>query len=93
MNSTIWKFEIEVSDFVELEIPEDSTFLDVQVQDGKVVLWYMVRNPDGPTRTTKFRIYGTGHTLDDENQYYRGTFQLLDGAFVGHLFERNYQGG
>lgn len=83
----IWKYEIPVTDLIKLEIPENSKFLDVQVQDDKVVVWYLVRHTEAPKKTVKFRIYGTGHFVEDSLQTYLGTFQLLGGAFVGHLFE------
>lgn len=79
----IWKYQFEISDVVEIEMPGGSTPLSVQVQDGKPTLWVFVDT--GKTKIIRrFYIYGTGHPIALEGVAYIGTIQL--GQFVWHVF-------
>jgi hypothetical protein len=82
---TVWKFPFEVADQVVLRMPEGAEVLDVQAQDGVPTLWAVV-DVDAPLVERRFELRGTGHPLGDIGPYV-GTFQLLGGGFVGHLFE------
>ncbi len=84
---TIWKYEIEVNDQINLDMPGGSKILDIQNQDGKIYMWAIV-NTKNNIEKRSFLIYGTGHKIDvRENLKYIGTFQVRDGSLVFHLFE------
>lgn len=81
---TIWKYELQLASLNNLEMPLGAKVLTIQVQNGKPCIWAQVdENNTKELRT--FRIYGTGHTMLDENLIYIGTWQ--DGIYVFHLFE------
>jgi hypothetical protein len=85
----IWKYEIEVSNDHVLDIPAHSELLYLGTQDDKIYLWVML---DPYTKGVKrhFRTVGTGHPIEeneDEKLMYVGSYQLLNGKFVGHVFE------
>lgn len=83
---TIHKYQFEISDRVEIEMPCGASVLSIQLQDGKPTVWAMVETTYS-AETRVFRIYGTGHKLDlfaTEGRYL-GTIQLE--GFVWHIFE------
>ena len=87
MTQTIWKYPFEIKDEICLEMPEQAQILTVQVQAGTACIWALVSpNPHRIAAKRWFRIYGTGHPVDEPGQYV-GTFQLHGGALVFHLFE------
>lgn len=86
---TIWKFPIEVTDRFELVLPVGARVIWVAAQGPEgAVLWAEV-DTDAPTETRRFRLVGTGHALV-EGLEYLGSFQLLSGSFVGHLYEDTF---
>jgi len=86
----IYKYPFEVQGDVEISMPAGATILTVQVQGETPCIWAIV-DPEQPIAVRRFRIFGTGHPLDIEPALsrYIGTFQLLGGRYVGHLFEPN----
>lgn len=62
-----------------------ATLLDVQVQRGEPVMWWLVR-PSGPSQVRRFLVVGTGQDVPD-GWAYLGTFQQHGGDLVLHLFE------
>lgn len=85
MSETIHKYPFRCEDHFELEMPQGALILAVQAQAGQPCVWARVF-PDGPKVTRRFRLAGTGHPLEG-NLWYIGTFQLLEGKLVFHLFE------
>ena len=88
MKRAIWKWEIprDKMDLFECQMPEGAQILTCQVQNGGPVVWALV-NPNARLTKMRLRILGTGHQHSDMADWtYVSTFQLLDGAFVGHLF-------
>ena len=86
---TIWKYPLDLlSDNIELEIPSPAKSISFQIQYGKPTLWCLV-NPDMDTVKKKFRMAGTGYTIDDklEDLKHIGTVQILNGNLIYHLFE------
>ena len=79
----IYKYTLRISDEQEIEIPDDSEILSVQMQSGEPQIWVLV-NPENYTMKRRFKIYGTGHDVEDGLKFI-GTFQ--SGPFVWHLFE------
>lgn len=84
---TIYKYSFDVADEVSLNMPRGAEFLSIQVQKQRPTMWFLVDDSE-ELEEKRFRIYGTGFVLDNEvAQFYRGTFQLVAGTFVGHVFE------
>lgn len=87
MNDTlrIWKYSFEVEDEFTVRMPRGAQILSVQPQYNEVCLWALV-NSENELEDRKFFVRGTGHPIDLSDGHYVGTFQLLGGTFVGHLF-------
>lgn len=83
---TIWKFPFKITDCIELRMPKSAEILSVQVQHGIPCIWAGIKLDNG-TEMRKFKVLGTGHPIGVGGLKFIGTFQLYDGAFVGHLFE------
>lgn len=77
---SIWKFPIGLA--TTHEMPVDSKFLTLQVQNGEPVMWFEVDHTL-PKMPRKFKIIGTGHKFEDGT--YLGTFQ--NEPFVWHVYE------
>jgi hypothetical protein len=86
MKHTIWKYPFEVTDNVSISMPGGAQILTVQAQNDTPCVWALV-DPEAPKQTHHFRVYGTGHPIDEPGQYL-GTFQLYGGSLVFHVFER-----
>ena len=83
---TIWKFPLVVSDVTGAPMPRGAKVLCVQAQHDVPCIWALV-DPDAPVEPREFRIIGTGHPITDELGPYVGTFQLMGGGLVFHVFE------
>lgn len=83
---TIWKFEFDIKDDVQLQMPIGAKILSVQSQGSKSCLWALV-DPDESTERRWFRIFGTGHDIDLDDYNHVGTFLTSEGLFVWHMFE------
>lgn len=88
---TIWKFPLQTTDQQSLEMPESAEILSVQVQGETPCLWALV-DPQAIRLTRVFETFGTGHPVPVDAGHIRrkfiGTYQLLSGALVFHVFER-----
>jgi hypothetical protein len=84
---TIHKYELPVKNEFSIEMPEGAELLTVQVQCERPCIWALV-DADNPMRARNFRLHGTGHQVDASVWLrYVGTFQLIEGTLVLHLFE------
>ncbi len=82
---TIWKFQFDIGDAVEIEMPgDDAHILHVECQMGFPCVWAMV-DPEKALVTRRFRLFGTGHPITDVVGKHVGTFQ--QGPLVWHMFE------
>lgn len=81
----IFKYEIPVSDDFKLSLPKGSEILSVQMQKSIPCLWALIDEAN-ERENRYFKLYGTGMAIDD-NLKYIGTFQMLNGGLVFHLFE------
>lgn len=89
---TIFKFSIPDHSTFSLELPANAQFLDVQVQRGDPQAWFLL-DPQAPKMTRQFVIAPTGGAVTKpERLTYLGTFQLLGGSIVLHLFEQTEKG-
>lgn len=89
----IFKYEIDITNLLsngtyEIYMPRDSSILSCQKQRDKLVVWAIV-NVDSPKGKKTFKLYGTGHILDEEKddniEVYIGTVQFND-ELVLHVF-------
>jgi len=86
---TIWKYELETTDLQEIEMPHAAKILTVQVQNGVPCIWCLCK----PNNLKQFRIIqtiGTGHEKENIKGIYIGTYQLLEGSVVFHVFDVSY---
>jgi hypothetical protein len=86
----IWKYEFEIADEFTLEFPEESEVLHVNMQHNKPCMWVLHHDINAPKQKRTFHIVGTGHHFDEEKGYmmYIGTFQMMGGMLIWHLWER-----
>ena len=89
MDKQIWKFKLPF-DSTKIDMPFGADILTVQVQNEQAYIWAMV-NPLNSLKPRYFQTFSTGENIksnaDNKNQYI-GTYQLEDGLFVYHVFER-----
>ena len=85
---TIFKYPVPMEDEFEIMLPRGTEILSVQVQRGKPYFWALVDQDEKKSAYRKFRLAGTGHPIDWNNDYrFIGTFQLDGGNLIFHLFE------
>ena len=84
----IWKYDIPIDNYIELDIPFPAKPIAFQLQHGKPTLWCLV-NPEAEASKHMFRFSGTGHPIIEELELlnYIGTVQMFNGDMVWHLFE------
>ncbi len=68
-----------------ISLPIGSNLFCVQVQKGEPHLWVLVNPAETIEEIITIGIFGTGHPINDFKRYI-GTYQLLSGDFVGHVF-------
>jgi len=83
---TVWKYQIPIKDYFELELPQGAKILTIQVQYGEPQLWALV-DPTAQLEFRLFRLSGTGHPITNRNLDYIETVQQLEGQFIWHIFE------
>lgn len=87
MKRRIWKYPIELADFVIIEMPEGAEILTAQMQYGKLCLWALVDcEPELPKLNREIEIIGTGNSIIEAPRRYIATVQ--QDIFVWHIFER-----
>ena len=82
---TIYKYELEVTDYQDIPMPLCAQILTIQVQHDKPCIWALV-NTERPIQKQRIFICGTGHPYDENFDRYLGTFQLHSGSLVFHVF-------
>jgi len=80
---TIYKYALDFDSVQDLELPTGAQILDVNEQDGRIMIWAMVE-PDAPLQVIKIWIQGTGQPFNPDAKRYLGT--VHPGAFVWHIF-------
>lgn len=83
----IWKWTLQEIGFQQLTMPAGAKLLSVQMQFGKPQLWATVYE-NAPVEQRNIVTYGTGHSMTHEDVVYVGTYQLLGGSAVFHVFEQ-----
>jgi len=86
VSKTIWKFPLEAKDTQEILMPMGAKILTVATQGDIACIWAEV-DPEATKEARGFYIVGTGFPLSWERGNYIGTFQLLGGGLVFHVYE------
>ncbi len=87
---TIWKFELEATRLQNIIMPKGAKILCVQMQGETACLWALVNPDEKETEARNIETFGTGHTISEDegtSREYIGTYQLLGGSLVFHVFE------
>lgn len=85
----IWKYQLKVTDWQNISMPQDAEILTVQVQNGIPCLWALV-NPEAETEIRCIEIFGTGNQILSgmgASRKYISTFQIPEAGLVFHVFE------
>ena len=81
----IWKYPLRITDQQTIKIPFGAEILGVQAQRDQPVLYALVE-PTAKSIDTEILTFSTGQYFTEENIYYRGTYLINNGSFVGHVF-------
>jgi hypothetical protein len=82
----IFKYPIPIADEFILPLTLFAEILTVQMQKSEPQMWVLI-DPDEPKYERKFHLYGTGMTITNDSHVYLGSFQMLGGDLIYHLFE------
>ncbi len=81
----VFKYVMEITDYVDLDMPSGAEVLTAQMQNGDLCLWAKV-DENAPKEKRRFRIAGTGHPLEGKHEYISTVFPYND-SLVFHIFE------
>jgi len=85
-NQAIWKYELAITDYQTVAMPEGAEVLFVEKQQGILYLWAKCTTKN-PVHDRGFWIVGTGHPLPYHLGRYIGSVVSSDSPFVWHVFE------
>jgi hypothetical protein len=86
---SIWKYNIPAQDEFSIAMPKGAEILSIQDQYGQPRMWVLVDTTEVLVER-RFAVVGTGHVLGEtwfDLHHFLGTFQMLDGDLIFHLFE------
>lgn len=84
---TIYKYPIESTDAQTVSMPKGAKILCVRTKNQAPQLWALV-DPLCLLEPRQIFIFGTGHFIPkDRNLSYIGTYQIMGGQLVFHVFE------
>jgi len=86
MPLVVWKFEFEVIDEPEIEMPVGAKVLSVGTQRPRMICLWAACDPKAAKERRNFHVRGTGHPLNCEGPFIGS---VLDGPFVWHIFGKN----
>lgn len=82
----IYKYPILIEDKQVISMPINAEILTVQIQNGVPCIWALV-DTSSPLSDVSVRVYPTGgEVYPSPNLKYCGTFQLIGGGLVFHVF-------
>lgn len=83
----ILKYTLDIVDYQELTLSENSKILSVVNQRDNIVLYALTSEPT--TCTYSIIMHGTGHPADDViGAQFIGTVSLYNGSLMFHVFAR-----
>jgi len=84
---TIWKYELETTDYQMIQIPKPAKVLSVSNQGNQIVLYAEVDSDSISEKGVEVWIHGTGHEFKaPENSRFIGTVKLMDGVLIFHVY-------
>lgn len=85
---TVFKYLLKVDDYQTVTMPRGAQILTVQAQRDIPCIWALVETDSEPEERY-FRMAGTGHRMSEKDKFLRyiGTFQIMQGELVFHIFE------
>lgn len=91
MSRRVLRYEVPVDDqWHRIDSPGRRVGPIAARNPGVVEFWAVQSDwPHGVDGTGEFRVFGTGHVIDDDHAAYVGTTLAADGALVWHLFKRD----
>jgi hypothetical protein len=84
----IWKYDLQITDMQQVEMPKGAELLSVANQDGALRLWAKV-DADKERESRYIEVIGTGNPIPQDmgvDRRFIGTAMLS--PFVWHVFER-----
>lgn len=82
----IYKYPLLIENKQAVSMPIGAEILTVQLQNGIPCIWALV-DTSSPLSDVSVRVYLTGVEVDQSpNLKYCGTFQMIGGGFVFHVF-------
>lgn len=83
----IYKHRVPLNDaWVEIELHRTAQIVFVGAQEHDAIVFWTEEETSRPKYARRFRVFGTGHPIEDADAVYRGTVQA--GIYVWHLFEQ-----
>lgn len=82
----VFKYILTVQRGSTVAMPADAKVVAVGEQHGKICMWAIVPDPQAPVVVRVFSVYGTGDPINPGADYL-GTFFMLGGSLVWHVFE------
>ncbi len=87
----IWKIELKKDSTQLVKMPENSEILDIQMQNGKPVMWFLT-DTQSKEIEVKINMYATGCETDENKSKNEYLSTVQDGLYVWHFF-MNYEEG
>ncbi len=84
---TIHKYSLKPSIVNTITMPKGAEILTVQVQRGGPQLWALV-DPHAELEVKSISVWLTGDDIPNDVGEYVATFQLADGDYVLHVFQK-----
>ncbi len=85
---SVYKYSLTYNGIDTIEMPVGSKIIHVDVQHGAVRLWVLINKEEKGVEKRIFRIYGTGHDIDDNLKLLHiGSCLTNEGTLVWHVFE------
>ena len=87
MKGTVFKYQIMLGGYIHLDLPTKAVILDIQIQEGSVVLWAIL-NTANPMQSRTLYSTMTGVEVDINCSYLLPIKTLTDfRGLVWHIFE------
>lgn len=88
----VYKYELEIKDFQEIEMPNGALVLSAKEQNGKLCIWAEVDLRNTTTKPKKIAIVGTGHDINFKIGFYEYSFLdtvVMSYGLVWHVYAFN----
>jgi hypothetical protein len=88
MSRVIWKYVLEFSGVIKINLPARPTLLDIQFQGDNLCAWVLV-DPDAELVPFAFHVYGTGMKISEEYVHLTWIATVQKDGNVWHIFYPN----